>query len=660
MLGPLVAGAFLLQVASSVAANPRVQSMLDRAPSPPRGDVALTLLLSADTVRVGEQLDIVTAAWFPRELLTRLRRPASVSDPTVDGVYTAVQATVTGVGASRLIDGIWYDLYVAHEVVFPLTAGVLDVPGAALTFSVPAGRQYFSEERLYRRTTDPVRVVVLPVPSGPDPAGGPVGRGLGLRYELSPEAARAGEPIPVHLVLSGSGNVALWPVPVVAWPEATRGYADRTEETLRNSRGLLQGERRFAFNVIADSAGSLGLPEVRYPYYDLTARSWTEAVARPVVLPVLPARPASERRVPPPLLIGEPWGVKQNALPPWVPALFLLLPPLLAAGWRWNQIRPRPVAAATADPLDALAALVRSRVPEGRRGAPRAVVAALRETGVDPAVSSRMAEVYDEYSNRRFAPEERVDLAELRRRAGSLLGRLPRRLLRQIGLPLVVLLAVAASGAPAQVPAPDSLYRAQAYSTAAGAYARLAAASPTRAAVWHNLAAASYSAGQDGRAAAAWLTARRLAPRSSIIEAGWRRVAPRSADLIRAGRVSPLTPEEVLLLAGGLWLAGWVLLAVLPRRRWVLGVLSAASVIAVAGLTLRGHYRSPLAVVTRAAVLRDAPHGLAREAGRVEELRVVKVRDRRPGWRLIELRDAQPGWVPAGSLAEVGRLDSGA
>ena len=648
----LVAAFWLLQATSTVQGNPRVQAILDRAPTPPRGDVALTLLASDQTVRVGEQIDLVTSAWFPRDLLIRLRRPASLRSPTVDGVYTAVQPTATGVAASRLVNGIWYDLYVAHQVLFPLTPGVLEVPGAALSFSVPSGRQYFSEERMFRRTTRPLGITVLPLPptSGP---GGPAAAGLQLAYELSPEPARAGEPIPVDLVLSGAGNVALWPAPALVWPEGTRGYVDRAEDQGRLVRGILQGTKRFRFSVLADSAGSIALPEVRYPYFDLQREAWSEAIARPVVLPVLVPRPSAERRLPPALLVGEPIGVPSWHLPPWLVVLALMAPPTAVLILAWSRLRRRArgEGASTSSSLAALHALIRSRLPEEARGRRDAVVTVLRESGVDPGLSEEVAALYEDLTHARFDPARRVDDDDLERRAGHLLQALPAR------IALLAILAFLAPALTAQSPTADSLYRVGAYPAAVRAFTHRVAETPDQPSAWYNLGAAAYASGNDGQAAASWLTARRLAPRSGVIRTGWRRIGLRSAELQRAGRVSPVTPPELFVLALIAWAVTWGLVAKGARRRLVFGWLTAAVALAAAAGVLDRWYGRRLAIVTRSAVLREAPHGLAQDIGRLDELQVVRVRDERTGWRLVAARDGRLGWVPRGSVVEVGRLD---
>ena len=49
---------------------------------------AVALVASADTVSVGEQVDVVTAAWFPRDLRLQLRRPPTLQPPVIDGVWS--------------------------------------------------------------------------------------------------------------------------------------------------------------------------------------------------------------------------------------------------------------------------------------------------------------------------------------------------------------------------------------------------------------------------------------------------------------------------------------------------------------------------------------------------------------------------------------------
>ena len=109
----------------------------------------MDLIVSADSVRVGEQVDVVTAAWFPRDLRLQLRRPPTLQPPVIDGVWSYPQATPAGIAATRSIGGRWYDLFVAHQVVFPLLPGKVVVPRATLKYSTPVALQFFSQEERF-------------------------------------------------------------------------------------------------------------------------------------------------------------------------------------------------------------------------------------------------------------------------------------------------------------------------------------------------------------------------------------------------------------------------------------------------------------------------------------------------------------------------------
>jgi hypothetical protein len=636
---------------SAPVLGPRVLGLLDRARPPTPGDVAVTLLVSTDTALVGEQVDVVTAAWFPRELLARLRRAPTLSPPTIDGVYSAIQPSAAGVAAGRSVGGIWYDLYVAHQVIFPVSEGKVKIPGAGLAFSVPAGRQYFSEEKPYSLSSGERSLVVTPLPPG---GPGPVAQGLALSYELRPEPARAGEPLRVDLVLSGTGNSALWPRPVVPWPDGSRGYPEDVEDSPRISGGLVGGTRRFRFVVIADSAGSLALPEVGYDYFDPSS-GWRSAVARSVVLPVQPARPLDRQRPAPPLLDREP--VSLTAIRGWVywlvVALAVLPPFLLYGAYRWRQ-RPRSAPAATATAGERLQSLVRSLVePERRR--PGEMEAALREAGLDGGLSIDAARVYDELAMLRFAPRGMLSEGAVEADAARILGAWPRRAGRA-GVITVFLAASLAAPAVSQSSA-DSLYHAERYAAAASLYRRDALVFPNSARRWYAVGAASWAAGQDASAAAAWLRALQLAPRSEDVRQAWGQVARFSGDLQRAGRVPPVTPAELAVVAVLLWALGWIVLGLRRRSSAIaLGVLALGFTVGAA--VLAGIQRRPLAVLARAVQLRDAPHGLAEEIGRAQVLAVVEVIEQRAAWRLIETPQHQRGWVPSTAIVEVRPLDS--
>ncbi|MGH7702801.1 MAG: hypothetical protein ACREMO_06880, partial [Gemmatimonadales bacterium] len=129
--------------------SPRVQRILERGPGPESGRTTLKVALSTDSALVGEQVDVLTAAWFPRDLRVQLRRPPSLLPPQMDGVWTYPQRVPTGIAASRLVGGVWYDAFVLHQIVFPLSPGPVQVGPATVHYGVPLAFQFFSQEERY-------------------------------------------------------------------------------------------------------------------------------------------------------------------------------------------------------------------------------------------------------------------------------------------------------------------------------------------------------------------------------------------------------------------------------------------------------------------------------------------------------------------------------
>ncbi|MCI0689514.1 MAG: hypothetical protein L0Y54_20115, partial [Sporichthyaceae bacterium] len=275
------------RAAIATTVNPRLRRLLDRAASPPRGDAAIDLLVSADTVVVGQQVDVVTAAWFPRDLRLQLRRPPTLQPPVIDRVWTYPQATPAGIAATRNISGQWYDLFVAHQVVFPLVPGTVGVPRATLKYSTPVALQFFSQEERFALTSRPETLVVRPLPEEGRPAdfAGAIGAGLRLNRRITPPSARVGEAVAVELALTGEGNASMWPAPEARWPPPARAYVERVDEQVTATDGRLGGTKTFRYLVVSDSVGTIGLPAVSYPYFDLASGRYAAATIGPASIP---------------------------------------------------------------------------------------------------------------------------------------------------------------------------------------------------------------------------------------------------------------------------------------------------------------------------------------------------------------------------------------
>lgn len=648
--------------------NPRLRALLDRTPPPPRGKAAVALVASRETVTVGEQVDVVTAAWFPRDLRLQLRRPPTLQPPVIDGVWSFPQAAPSGIAVTRNIGGIAYDLFVAHQVVFPLIAGNIVIPQAMLKYSTPLALQFFSQEERFALTSQPETLAVRPLPpeGRPSDFSGAVGTALRLERQVNPPSVHAGEGISVELTVSGAGNMALWPPPEIRWPRSARAYVDRVDEQVTSSEGRMGGVKTFRYLVVPDSAGPLTLPAVNYSYYDLASAGYRAVRVGPMALPVAPSREAAaSAALPPPLLSVAPPSLSlrlAEAVPDWAWAVALVAPPLLVLGRHWRpRRRRRPVAASNGGLRGAeeqLDALVRGLVPDLDHRSRAGLAAAVRAAGADAETATRLAGAREKLLARRYGPggpsEDDTALAsEVRDLVGRLGGSLRGAPGRTAVLGLALLLF--AGRVAAQAPDPEQLYESGALRAAAEGFSRRTDAEPGVAAHWYGLGAAYYRLGLRGAASAAWLRARRLAPRNPTINRALRLTPAPNATTSRWTWSPPVTSDE-LLVAGVIgWVIGWIGWGARPRtrHRWaILLGLSAGAV--VAGFALRGWYRRPLGIVLDQTTMRMSPHGRAPALGPLDSGGAVRILRRDRGWVLVRAAGTREGWVISEAIASVG------
>ena len=340
------------------------------------------------------------------------------------------------------------------------------------------------------------------------------------------------------------------------------------------------------------------------------------------------------------------------------------MPPLVLTlrGRRPRLPRRRPAVQPVTDLRSAEAALddlVRTLAPDPDRRFGPALSAAVRAAGADAELAARVTAVRERLLARRYgpagAPVEDAGLAAeahevVRRLGGSVRGWRGR-----VAGVVLLLTAAAAGRLPAQNPAPERLYESGALHAAADGFARRVAAAPAVGGHWYNLGAAYYRLGATGRAEAAWVRARRLSPRDQSVRRALELTPAPDAASERWTWAPPVTPEELLLLGGLGWIAGWIGWVARPRdrERWlVLLVFCGAAVLG--GLALRGWYRRPVAIVLDPATLRLSPHGRAPAVAPVERGSAVRVIEGAAGWVLVRASGGREGWLPDAAVAAVG------
>jgi len=653
--------------------NPRVARVLNRGPpSGLGGKVALQVLLSSDTVLVGEQVDMVTVAWIPRDLRLRLRRPPTLEQPTVEGMWTYPQPTPVGIAASRMVDGVWYELFISHEVVFPLAPGDHAIEPAMLRYSVPLALQFFSQEERLSLASPPANITALPLPERGQPAdfSGSVARGLELGRTVTPSIGRAGEPLTVDMTLEGEGNLSLWSEPAVRWPPGVRSYPDQSEERVQPIDGRIAGSKRFRYVVIPDSAGTMVLPAVTYSYYDTRSRSYRDATvpaARIAVAP--PSARVSTRALPPPLRrpTGAPLMTRiGNAIPLPLMVVIWFLPVAVFVSRRlpWRRLRrsaPRTAPSSEQVVEAELHNLLRHLVPDVDDREDHALVEALRMSGEPTEIAERLVALRRRFREERYGPARtgaatRALVGEVQELVREVRGRGPRRGWHRGAMTAFMLLLLVSAPMSGQGPSPETLYETGALHAAADGFQARVARDPESPANWYNLGAAHYRLGQEARAAWAWNNALRLDPRNGAIRRALQLVAPPDRASANLLSVPPVTAQELVFLATLVWLAAWLGLTLRPAwaRRWAVG-LGAAVLMSVGAAWITQRDAAPIAIVVLDTHLRVAPHERAPELTDVSEGAVVQVTDSTGGWWLVRSSSDQLGWLMGAEMAKLGR-----
>ena len=648
----MIAAALLLALVAqdSVPSLPaRARAMLATFPAPREGTVMVTTRFSKDSVWIGEQVELLTAAWFPEELRSRLRRSPTLSAPSLSGLWSLQSQNLPVLAETRRVGRQVYAIYVQYQTLFPLAAGRVDAPPAVLNYSVPTSSSFFAPEDRKSVLSRTATLMVRPIP--PDLAAavgsGPTASDMRVAWLGPVSPLRVGIPSTIELLVSGAGNIALWPAPEIEWPGGLRVYPERTTERGRLSGGQLGGEKHFRFTVVSDSAGVYSLPRVRYPFFDPAAVKAMVALANPFPLPVLPATRGAPRPVPPTVtgVPGVPLASQVMNLA-WPVLLLIALAPPTWMLWQRRRPRRRRVAVLARDSEAELRALLNEPADAG----PERVEAALRHRGVPRSDAEQL---------------HRWLVAVARRRYGPVGGELPaapaimkdvlRRLRR--GVVAVWLLLLLAPHVSAQADEAANRFHAGDYAGAAERFAAVVARAPDAEDAWRDLGSARWMSGDDPGAATAWLHALALDPRDPLLRDAWRRNTAIPAEVRDLAPIIPASRDELWLAALVCWLLAWGISTMTRFRR--VGVVLGVIALAAAGTAgIRWYQASrPRAFLRNGMSYLVSPIPSAPQLGSAPSWTLIEVALRRSGWVLAVMPDGRRGWLPEAAIAPLAPLD---
>jgi BatD DUF11 like domain len=657
-----------VNAANRAAHAAKLSHIISLAPGPDGSDqVTVAVVPWPDSIVLGEQVDLAVVAWFPRDVRARLRTRPTLAPPELQGAWTYAPSAALDVVATREVRGRQYDLFVHHQIVFPLTSGKFIVGPATVSYNLPLRVNILSREVLQEIESRPVTIDVMPQPlaNRPPGFGGAAASGLRLTTRIDSSGFSSGGVGTVTATLTGHGNVGLWPEPEFDWPDGLRVYPGKTAVQIDSTSGVVAGTKTFTYVLVADSVGSFRIPPARFPHFDLEARRYREARSEPFSLVSRLVRERSEGTV---LLSNLMRARGPNAVTSFIEKIgvlgwiaILLIPPLVTVIVRVAHAWPRrsPVTEELRVPagMDRLEADFRTAlaqlVPDASLRDNHRLAAALQAAGVEQPVAAHAARMRDRLQQAIYGPHGATDPAELTAEALELLKMLPRGSIRAKGFVTVGLMMLVLVPSSVNGQTPEQLYDAGAYRQAADSFRTRTIVAPNEPAHWFNYGMSLYGANDAPRARAAWIRAARLRPRSAEIRAAIRQETP--LDPVSQGMmwVAPVTPMEMLAVGIVAWVLGWLMVLTKRRARWVIPVLALA--VACAGYawyTKTRYWQMVALVVETNTPLRVAPYGTATVARTLDRETAVRIRQAVGAWVLIERGDAR-GWLLMEEVAPI-------
>ena len=667
--------------------------------------VILRTWIGADTVFVGEQVNLEAEAMFSREARVRLRRAPQYEPPSPSGFWIQDLPDRRS-GASRVVGNEVYEVQSFRRALFPLTEGQYEIPPARLEYEMRRGLLYAPETHTLE--SDPIPLVVRSVPAEGQPPEftGAVGE-YTVRGWLEPAEVPAGEAAVLTIEVEGRGNVKALPPPDLPELEGLEFFPPSEDSETEVAGGIVRGSKQFSWVIIPREAGAIAIPPIRYPYFNPAVGAYETAEVGEMTLRVTPGgadavgatadmtlRYLKTRPEPGSLgWVGSTWFGLANLLPLLALALALLV--ARGAGRSAASIRAlrrqrksairdleRRVGDDDAAFFSDLEDLARGWTARRAGVDPRAVQrpGALAERGVAPETASTLNGLLSDLARARYAPTppgvgERQRLVDA---VAAVLERVDREArpphqaeagsARAAGtagsIALALLLAGAAAPAPAAAQSGEDAF-AQGIAAfndgrtdaAVDAFADWVRRHPEDPAGWYNLGNSYHEAGQIGPAIWAWLHVPALAPRDRDVRHNLR-VAGVPPELVaRVSPALPFRPRELMLAASVLWAlaaaAGSVWLLRRTRGAGVAGVVALALALAAAAGWAEASRAPATYVVLERTMLRAGP-----------TLRGDPLTELEPGvgllpiaghedWLRARTLGGREGWVERGAVGSI-------
>lgn len=169
----------------------------------------------------------------------------------------------------------------SQYIMYPQMTGSLKIP--SITYHGIIMEEDRSEDAFFtgggykevpRDVTAPgITIQVDPLPAKPKDFSGGVGK-FNISAQLAKTEVRAGDPINLRLVLSGTGNLKLVKEPAVQIPSDFDKYDTKITDKTKLSEAGVEGNMIYDYLFVARKEGTYTIPAIRFTYYDTGSNSY--------------------------------------------------------------------------------------------------------------------------------------------------------------------------------------------------------------------------------------------------------------------------------------------------------------------------------------------------------------------------------------------------
>jgi hypothetical protein len=266
--------------------NPLIVDISETAYAPP-GEAEVFVTTEVDYNETYVQAQVLLTVKIYRSVATR--QPA-LRDPVVTGAEVLLELAGDDRNYEAIIGGTTYGVVERVIAIYPQESGEIKLSPARFEARVLrngriTGRKVYESEA--------ITITVLPTPAAP--ADYPDATWLPARdLRLSEEWSRdddeitAGEPLTRHVTISVLGQIETQ-IPAIKPPsvDGVNIYPDKPELSRQIQPGGIRGQRKDQYALIGIAAGTVVLPAVEVPWWNVDSGEWQ--IAR------LPERPIKFR-----------------------------------------------------------------------------------------------------------------------------------------------------------------------------------------------------------------------------------------------------------------------------------------------------------------------------------------------------------------------------